>query len=126
MGLPHPGMHGIIHVLKVILLHPLVLVTKALGVISLLVVISLLEPSGEGVEGTLKSLPIWVLVLSPFSTSKRALYFVSSVGFAFCSHCGIASNDYHPLLTVLKYCALGQLLSADVIQIPRYLNYFCT
>ena len=56
IGLPHSGMQGIIHIPKVNLLHPRVLGTKALGLISFLVVISLLEPGGEGVDGYIKVL----------------------------------------------------------------------
>ena len=77
MGLPHPGIKGIIHILKVSLLYHLVLGTKTLGLVSLLVVIS--QCMENVLKGTSESLAIWVLVMSPFSTSKMALYFVSSM-----------------------------------------------
>ena len=108
IGLPHPGMLGIIHILKVSLLHPPVLGTKSVGLRGFLVVISLLEPGGEGVEGPSKSLAIWILVLGPFST----LYFILGVlVLHLVAIVGIPSNDYHPLLMLLKYCSFGQLLT---------------
>ena len=110
MSLPHPGMQGIIQILEVSLLHPLVLGTKALDLVDFLVIISLLEPGGEGVEGYIKVLGNLGLGLESLLHLQDGLVLcVESVGFVFGSHCGIASNDYHSLLSLLKYCPLGQL-----------------
>ena len=51
-----------------------------MGLLGLLIVICLLEPGEESVlRGTSKSLAIWGLVLSLFSTSRMAFHFVSGV-----------------------------------------------
>ena len=89
-----------------------------MGLIGLLVVISLLKPPREGVEGYIEVLGNLGLGLDPLLNLQDGLVLCLESGFAFGSHCGIASNDCHPLLTLLKYCPLGQL-RADVIQIPR-------
>ena len=94
MGLPHPGMQGIIHILKVNLLHPLVLGTKVLGLIGFLVVISLLEPGGEGVDGYMKVLGNLSLSLESLLHLQDGLVLcLGSVGFVFGSHCGYCQQS---------------------------------
>ena len=89
MGLPHPGLQGIIHILEVSLLHPLVLGAKALGLIGFLVVISLLEPGGEGIEGYIQVLANLSLGLESLIHLQDGLVLcLENVGFAFGSHCG--------------------------------------
>ena len=78
-SLPNPGMQGIIHILEVGLLHPLVLWTKAMGLIGLLVVISLLEPGGEGIQGYIK-------VLGNLDLGVESLLHLQD-GLVFCLEC---------------------------------------
>ena len=108
---------GIIHILKVGLLHPLVLGTKALGLVCLLVVLSLLEPGEEGVEGHTEVLINLGFGLESLLHRQDGLVFcLKSVVFAFGRHCqfwGIASNVFHPLPVLLKYYTLCQLLKCQ-------------
>ena len=78
----------------------------------------LLEPGGEGGAGHIEVLGNLCLDLKPLLHLQEdgLVLCLESVGFAFGTHSqfwGIASNDYHPLPVLLKYCTLGQLLKCQ-------------